>query len=589
MLAAQDLRLVLEEQVGDVVCVARHRRGQALAASFTLPRLPQELGGRRRRPKRSPRASASRRPTSASARIGRVVYGAGRPTSSSRRLPSAEALARADPDVGRWGADNGPAIYCYTPGDDGVDYRARMFASGWGIREDPATGSAAAAFAGVVMRFAPPGDGEQTLVIAQGVEMGRPSRIALGLDVERGALQRGDDRRLGGAGRRGNDRPVSASRILSSRRARPCVRRAPWPFAEAEADRIADHWRARVAQPAAALQRPRAAARTPRARRRPDGGSTLARRIFRDRFRRFSRLARLRLSRRRGRQRLFDGGAASAPTAPSCSARWRPTPPTPARSTFPPARPTRSDVFDGKVDLAASALRELEEETGIAADAVAFDPGWTVVYAPPRIACMKIMRLAEPAEAVKARVEAFLAADADAELARDARRARTGRRRPRPRAGLHRRFFRLRLRSQIGGIAVALARGDDRRARLRFVAGGALRVGFGDFFLDLVVDRLDDVAHRQIVVHDRAIAGDVAGAAFAARHPEIIRRHFGRGRRGRGGLRRGGRSVASRKRERGESGQQQGSHRISPAERVGSPETGQSAARVKSKTRRRRP
>ena len=44
MLAAQDLRLVLEEQVGDVVCVARHRRGQALAASFTLPRLPQEGG-----------------------------------------------------------------------------------------------------------------------------------------------------------------------------------------------------------------------------------------------------------------------------------------------------------------------------------------------------------------------------------------------------------------------------------------------------------------------------------------------------------------------------------------------------------------
>ena len=63
-----------------------------------------------------------------------------------------------------------------------------MFASGWGIREDPATGSAAAAFAGIVMRFAPPGDGERTLVIAQGVEMGRPSRIALSLQVERGAL-----------------------------------------------------------------------------------------------------------------------------------------------------------------------------------------------------------------------------------------------------------------------------------------------------------------------------------------------------------------------------------------------------------------
>ena len=116
-----------------------------------------------------------------------IIYGAGVDFVFAP-LASADALARADPDVGHWGADNGAAIYCYTPGDDGVDYRARMFASGWGIREDPATGSAAAAFAGIVMRFAPPGDGERTLVIAQGVEMGRPSRIALSLDVEKGAL-----------------------------------------------------------------------------------------------------------------------------------------------------------------------------------------------------------------------------------------------------------------------------------------------------------------------------------------------------------------------------------------------------------------
>jgi len=186
MLAAQDLRLVLEEQVGDVVCVARHRRGQALAASFTLPRLPQEGG-----PAPSTEEIANRLGL-APADIGfgahrPAVYGAGVDFVFAP-LTSAEALARADPDVGHWGVDNGPAIYCYAPGGDGVDYRARMFASGWGIREDPATGSAAAAFAGIVMRFAPPGDGERTLVIAQGVEMGRASRIALSLVVERGAL-----------------------------------------------------------------------------------------------------------------------------------------------------------------------------------------------------------------------------------------------------------------------------------------------------------------------------------------------------------------------------------------------------------------
>ncbi len=47
-----------------------------------------------------------------------------------------------------------------------------------------------------------------------------------------------------------------------------------------------------------------------------------------------------------------------------------------------------------------------------------------MVYAPPRIACMKLMRLAEPADAIKARVEAFLAADPEAELAGNAHRAR---------------------------------------------------------------------------------------------------------------------------------------------------------------------
>src|SRR5277367_2345005 len=44
LLASEDLRVVLEEEVGDVVCVVRHRKGQAMAAYFTLPRLPERLG-----------------------------------------------------------------------------------------------------------------------------------------------------------------------------------------------------------------------------------------------------------------------------------------------------------------------------------------------------------------------------------------------------------------------------------------------------------------------------------------------------------------------------------------------------------------
>jgi trans-2,3-dihydro-3-hydroxyanthranilate isomerase len=53
-----------------------------------------------------------------------------------------------------------------------------------GIAEDPATGAAAAGFAGVIQAVEQPSDGEHTFVIEQGYEMGRPSRIVLSLIVE---------------------------------------------------------------------------------------------------------------------------------------------------------------------------------------------------------------------------------------------------------------------------------------------------------------------------------------------------------------------------------------------------------------------
>ena len=64
-----------------------------------------------------------------------------------------------------------------------------MFAAGCGVHEDPATGSAAAAFAGVMMAFEKPRDGEHVVTIEQGVEMGRPSFISVGLDVADGVLR----------------------------------------------------------------------------------------------------------------------------------------------------------------------------------------------------------------------------------------------------------------------------------------------------------------------------------------------------------------------------------------------------------------
>jgi hypothetical protein len=83
---------------------------------------------------------------------------------------------------------------------------------------------------------------------------------------------------------------------------------------------------------------------------------------------------------------------------------------------FAAGTPDPSDVFDGRVDLRASVMRELKEETGLSAGETRFDESWLVVYAPPRIACMKRMRLAIDAEAARARMEAFLASERQPEL-----------------------------------------------------------------------------------------------------------------------------------------------------------------------------
>jgi len=80
-------------------------------------------------------------------------------------------------------------IHCYLRCDEGddVDIRARMFAPLDGVPEDPATGSANAALAGLLAEIDGPRDGTLALRIAQGVEMGRPSLLLAEADRAAGA------------------------------------------------------------------------------------------------------------------------------------------------------------------------------------------------------------------------------------------------------------------------------------------------------------------------------------------------------------------------------------------------------------------
>jgi trans-2,3-dihydro-3-hydroxyanthranilate isomerase len=93
-----------------------------------------------------------------------------------------EALTRAAPDIGRFRdaartytamGPNRLPLYLYA--HDGARLRARMFSPLSGTIEDPATGSAATPLAALLLSLTQ--DAERRYDVAQGVEMGRPSRL----------------------------------------------------------------------------------------------------------------------------------------------------------------------------------------------------------------------------------------------------------------------------------------------------------------------------------------------------------------------------------------------------------------------------
>jgi trans-2,3-dihydro-3-hydroxyanthranilate isomerase len=89
-----------------------------------------------------------------------------------------------------------PDVYFYTHANDGFDIRARMFAPLSGVPEDPATGSANCALAGLLAHYNPQANGSFTWRIAQGVEMGRTSTLIARAEKKDGVVQ---TTRIGGA------------------------------------------------------------------------------------------------------------------------------------------------------------------------------------------------------------------------------------------------------------------------------------------------------------------------------------------------------------------------------------------------------
>lgn len=178
-----DKILVLEEKIGAVRCVVSLESGQPAFAEFSVPKLSEPAG---------PDPSIASAAKALGLNEADIGFGAYVPAVFSAGVPfamipvaSTEALVRAKPTVASLSASLGATeVFVFTRAEREAPYsfNARMFAPEIGIVEDPATGSAAAAFAGVLARFEDLPDGWHTLPILQGVEMGRPSLI--GLEVE---------------------------------------------------------------------------------------------------------------------------------------------------------------------------------------------------------------------------------------------------------------------------------------------------------------------------------------------------------------------------------------------------------------------
>ena len=201
MSAAGGIVVALEEKIGLVRVEVSGRRGRAARGVFTVPKLSERIDW-------SPDLALVARaagidpldigfrahaPSVWSAGVAFVMM----------PLRGLDAIARVHiADHEAWNAAFGKAVrgavYFYTceTVDPGHHVHARMIRPNPGGAEDPATGSAAAAFAGPAVAFERPESGWHQLVIEQGYEMGRPSEIVLDIEVSGACLT---DARIGGA------------------------------------------------------------------------------------------------------------------------------------------------------------------------------------------------------------------------------------------------------------------------------------------------------------------------------------------------------------------------------------------------------
>ena len=132
-------------------------------------------------------------------------------------LKSIDAVRRAKPDLAQFAsaltgaAHRAVFVFCRETAESGHDFHARMFAPSYGIVEDPATGSAAAAFAGVLSPFRRPSRWQPRGDDRAGLRDGPAEPHSPDADLGGRGAHRRLDRRQRGDGDRRHDRGLTAA------------------------------------------------------------------------------------------------------------------------------------------------------------------------------------------------------------------------------------------------------------------------------------------------------------------------------------------------------------------------------------------
>jgi trans-2,3-dihydro-3-hydroxyanthranilate isomerase len=191
-LTGDETKIVFEEGVGPVPVTIRSKNGKPEFAQLSVAQLP-EIG--------PPPPSAATLAAALSLPVDDLLQGDMSPQTVSCGTPfllvplrNRDAVTRSRVKLDLFEAalndyvTEKVMVFAMDAEQPGHDVRARMYAPGIGVPEDPATGSACSSLSGYLAARDARQDGTLRWIVEQGFEMGRPSILELEADKKNGAI-----------------------------------------------------------------------------------------------------------------------------------------------------------------------------------------------------------------------------------------------------------------------------------------------------------------------------------------------------------------------------------------------------------------